>query len=111
MWNGLSERMTDEASLIDPMRGWEAPVRGYRTAIFETDDVVQLERRLATGVADPLPRGGVRVQAEDFLPGEGAGYHDLDAANRSNQQMRPGEWTRHSHLTDVGLRWSGAAPR
>jgi glycerophosphoryl diester phosphodiesterase len=91
MWNGLSERMTDEASLIDPLRGWEALVRGYRTTIFQTDDVVQLERWLATGVGDPLPRGGVRVQAEDFLPGEGIGYHDLDAANRSNLQMRPGE--------------------
>jgi hypothetical protein len=91
MWNGLSERMTDEASLIDPLRGWEALVRGYRTTVFQTDDVVHLERWLATGVGDPLPRGGVRVQAEDFLPGEGAGYHDLDAANRSNLQMRPGE--------------------
>jgi glycerophosphoryl diester phosphodiesterase len=91
MWNGLSERMTDEASLIDPLRGWEALVSGYRTTIFQTDDVVQLERWLRTGEGDPLPRGSVRVQAEDFLPGEGVGYHDLDAANRSNLQMRPGE--------------------
>lgn len=91
MWDGLSERMTDEASLIDPLRGWETLVRGYHSTIFQTDDVEKLERWLRTGVGDPLPRGGVRVQAEDFLPGEGVGYHDLDAANRSNLQMRPGE--------------------
>ncbi|MFD2795483.1 glycerophosphodiester phosphodiesterase family protein [Promicromonospora vindobonensis] len=91
MWNGLSERMTDEASLIDPLRGWETLVRSYNTTIFQTDDVVKLERWLGTGTGDPLPRGAVRVQAEDFLPGEGVGYHDLDAANRSNLQMRPGE--------------------
>ena len=91
MWNGLSERMTDEASLIDPLRGWETLVRSYNTTIFQTDDVVNLERWLRTGTGDPLPRGAVRVQAEDFLGGEGVGYHDLDAANRSNLQMRPGE--------------------
>lgn len=91
MWNGLSERMTDEASLIDPLRGWETLVRSYNSTIFQTDDVEKLESWLRTGVGDPLPRGVVRVQAEDFLPGEGVGYHDLDAANRSNLQMRPGE--------------------
>lgn len=91
MWNGLSDRMTDEASLIDPLRGWQTLVGSYRTTVFQTDDVVGLEHWLRTGEADPLPRGGVRVQAEDFLPGEGVGYHDLDAANRSNLQMRPGE--------------------
>ncbi len=91
MWNGLSERMTDEASLIDPLRGWETLVSSYRTTIFQTDDVEKLERWLRTGTGDPLPRGSVRVQAEDFRPGEGVGYHDLEAANRSNLQMRPGE--------------------
>ncbi|MFI9486093.1 glycerophosphodiester phosphodiesterase family protein [Promicromonospora sp. NPDC052451] len=91
MWDGLSERMTDEASLIDPLRGWQALVEGYRTTIFQTDDVEKIERWLRTGEGDPLPRGAVRVQAEDFLPGEGVGYHDLEPANRSNLQMRPGE--------------------
>ncbi|MFI2363974.1 glycerophosphodiester phosphodiesterase family protein [Promicromonospora sp. NPDC019610] len=91
MWNGLSERMTDEASLIDPLRGWQALVEGYDTTIFQTDDVEKLESWLRTGEGDPLPRGGVRIQAEDFLPGEGVGYHDLEPANRSNLQMRPGE--------------------
>ncbi|MFI8526226.1 glycerophosphodiester phosphodiesterase family protein [Promicromonospora sukumoe] len=91
MWNGLSERMTDEASLIDPLRGWQALVEGYNTTIFQTDDVEKLESWLRTGEGDPLPRGAVRVQAEDFLPGEGVGYHDLEPANRSNLQMRPGE--------------------
>lgn len=106
MWDGLSERMTDEASLIDPLRGWEALVGGYRTTIFQTDDVEKLERWLRTGEGDPLPRGSVRVQAEDFLPGEGVGYHDLDAANRSNLQMRPGEGVDVQDIDGaVGLGW------
>ncbi|MCP2267484.1 glycerophosphodiester phosphodiesterase family protein [Promicromonospora thailandica] len=91
MWDGLAERMTDEASLIDPGRGWAALLRSYRTTIVQTDDVEAFERWLRTGAGDPVPHGGVRVQAEDFLPGEGVGYHDLDPANRSNLQMRPGE--------------------
>ncbi|SDL20954.1 glycerophosphoryl diester phosphodiesterase [Nocardioides sp. YR527] len=91
MWYGLPERMTDEASLIDPRRGWETLVRSYRTTIFQTDDTVALERWLRTGVGDPVPRGGVRVQAEDFRPGQDVGYHDNDAGNRSNLQLRPGE--------------------
>lgn len=91
MWNGLSATMTDEASLVDPLRGWQALVESYRTTIFQTDDVEKLERWIRTGEGDPLPRGAVRVQAEEFLPGEGVGYHDLEPANRSNLQMRPGE--------------------
>ncbi|WP_369372441.1 glycerophosphodiester phosphodiesterase family protein [Promicromonospora sp. Populi] len=91
MWNGLSATMTDEASLIDPLRGWETLVKSYHTTIFQTDDVEKLERWLRTGTGDPLPSGSVRVQAEDFLATEGVGYHDLEPANRSNLQMRPGE--------------------
>ncbi|EGD41948.1 glycerophosphodiester phosphodiesterase family protein [Nocardioides sp. WG-D5] len=91
MWYGLPDRMTDEASLIDPLRGWESLVRSYHTTIFQTDDTGALERWLRTGEGDPVPRGGVRVQAEDFRPGRDVGYHDNDAGNRSNLQLRPGE--------------------
>ncbi|MCX4904307.1 glycerophosphodiester phosphodiesterase family protein [Streptomyces sp. NBC_00878] len=91
MWNGLADRMTDEASLVDPLRGWEGLVRGFNTSIFQTDDVEKLESWLRTGEGDPLPRGAVRVQAEDFRPGEGVGYHDNDAANVGDLPMRPGE--------------------
>ncbi|MFI8183965.1 glycerophosphodiester phosphodiesterase family protein [Actinacidiphila glaucinigra] len=91
MWNGLSDRMTDEASLIDPLRGWEAMVRSYRTTVFQTDDVEKFESWIRTGEGDPLPRGGVRVQAEDFLPGQDKGYHDNDGGNAGGLKMRPGE--------------------
>ncbi|AWW35584.1 glycerophosphodiester phosphodiesterase [Streptomyces cadmiisoli] len=91
MWNGLADRMTDEASLIDPLRGWEGLVRGFHTSIFQTDDVEKLEAWLRTGEGDPVPHGSVRVQAEDFLPGEGIGYHDNDTANAGGLRMRPGE--------------------
>ncbi|MGW1465851.1 glycerophosphodiester phosphodiesterase family protein [Streptomyces sp. NPDC002308] len=91
MWNGLSDHMTDEASLTDPLRGWEALVRGFHTSVFQTDDVAKVESWLRTGEGDPLPRGGVRVQAEDFRPGEGTGYHDNDTANAGGLGMRPGE--------------------
>ncbi|MFD5631988.1 glycerophosphodiester phosphodiesterase family protein [Streptomyces sp. NPDC127072] len=91
MWNGLADHMTDEASLTDPSRGWEALVRGFRTSVFQTDDVEKLESWLRTGEGDPLPRGGVRVQAEDFLPGKDKGYHDEDAGNTGGLKMRPGE--------------------
>ncbi|WP_405388963.1 carbohydrate-binding protein [Streptomyces sp. NBC_01102] len=49
------------------------------------------ESWLRTGEGDPVPRGGVRVQAEDFPPGEGVGYHDVDTDNRGGLPMRPGE--------------------
>lgn len=83
--------MTDEASLTDPLRGWEGLVRGFRTTVLQTDDVEKLESWLRTGEGDPLPRGAVRVQAEDFLPGEGSGHHDSDAGNKGGLAMRPGE--------------------
>ncbi|MEU1616492.1 glycerophosphodiester phosphodiesterase family protein [Streptomyces sp. NPDC005722] len=91
MWNGLADHMTDEASLTDPMRGWEALARSYRTTVFQTDDVEKFESWLRTGEGDPLPRGAVRVQAEDFLPGRDKGYHDNDAGNTGGLKMRPGE--------------------
>ncbi|MER5337798.1 glycerophosphodiester phosphodiesterase family protein [Micromonospora sp. NPDC002717] len=91
MWNGLADHFTDEASLIDPRRGWEGLVTSFGATVIQTDDVEKLERWLHTGDGDPVPNGSVRVQAEDFLPGEGVGYHDLDAGNRGGLPMRPGE--------------------
>lgn len=66
MGNGLSDHMTDEASLTDPLRGWEALARGFRTTVFQTDDAEKVESWLRSGEGDPVPRGAVRVQAEDF---------------------------------------------
>ncbi|MDX3077550.1 glycerophosphodiester phosphodiesterase family protein [Streptomyces sp. MI02-7b] len=91
MWNGLSDHMTDEASLTDPLRGWDALARSFDTTIFQTDDVEKFESWLRTGEGDPLPHGGVRVQAEDFLPGEDKGYHDNDGGNNGGLKTRPGE--------------------
>ncbi|MGW6917252.1 glycerophosphodiester phosphodiesterase family protein [Kitasatospora sp. NPDC054939] len=91
MWNGQADRMTDEASLIDPLHGWEALVRSYGTTIVQTDDVERLEAWLRTGQGDPLPAGSVRVQAEDFRPGEGTGYHDDESDNQGGLTLRPGE--------------------
>lgn len=92
MWDGLADHLTDEASLIDPSRGWESLVTTFRASMIQTDDVEKLEAWLRTGEGDPLPRGSVRVQAEDFAPGgAGVAYHDVDAGNRGNLDMRPGE--------------------
>lgn len=92
MWNGLADHLTDEASLVDPSRGWGRIVSTYRASMIQTDDVQALERWLRTGEGDPVPRGSVRVQAEDYAPGgEGVAYHDVDAGNRGGLDMRPGD--------------------
>ncbi|GAB3103767.1 glycerophosphodiester phosphodiesterase family protein [Isoptericola nanjingensis] len=92
MWNGLADHLTDEASLVDPSRGWERIVSTYRASMIQTDDVQALERWLRTGEGDPVPRGSVRVQAEDYAPGgEGVAYHDVDAGNRGGLDLRPGD--------------------
>lgn len=91
MWYGLADRYTDEASLIDPDRGWGAITDVLGATIIQTDDVEHLEQWLRTGRVNTVPRGSVRVQAEDFLPGEGVGYHDVDAGNRGGLALRPGE--------------------
>ncbi|CAM3421174.1 glycerophosphodiester phosphodiesterase family protein [Isoptericola cucumis] len=92
MWDGLADHLTDEASLVDPSRGWERLVTTFRASMVQTDDVEAIERWLRTGEGDAVPRGSVRVQAEDFAPGgAGVAYHDVDAGNRGNLDMRPGE--------------------
>lgn len=92
MWDGLADHLTDEASLIDPSRGWERLVTTFRASMIQTDDVAAVEHWIRTGEGDTVPRGSVRVQAEDFAPGgEGVAYHDVDAENRGGLDMRPGE--------------------
>ena len=66
-------------------------VTSFDATIIQTDDVEKFERWLRTGVADPVPDSGVRIQGEDFLPGEGVGYHDADVQNQGGLGMRPGE--------------------
>ncbi|MEU6497762.1 hypothetical protein ABZ890_46760 [Streptomyces sp. NPDC046984] len=85
--------MTDEASLTHPLRGWEALARSFDTTIFQTDDLEKFESWLRTGEGDPLLHGSVRVrvQAENFRPGQDKGYHDNDAGNNGGLKMRPGE--------------------
>ncbi|MFC8075632.1 glycerophosphodiester phosphodiesterase family protein [Streptomyces sp. NPDC057307] len=83
MWNGLADHYTDEYSLVDPARGWGALIDVFGASVLQTDNVVALKAWLDTGRANPVPRGAVRVQGEDFARGgEGVAYHDTDAGNR-----------------------------
>jgi hypothetical protein len=41
--------------------------------------------------SSPLPASCVPGQGEDFLPGEGVGYHDSDVQNQGGLGVRPGE--------------------
>ncbi|MGW0537049.1 glycerophosphodiester phosphodiesterase family protein [Streptomyces sp. NPDC003032] len=92
MRNGYAARFTDEASLIDPARGWAALIADYRATALQTDNVEALRSYLTKGAADPVPPGAVRVQAEDYAPGgEGVAYHDTDAGNRGDGPGRRGE--------------------
>ncbi|WP_229925700.1 glycerophosphodiester phosphodiesterase family protein [Streptomyces longispororuber] len=92
MEDDLAAGHTDEASLIDPARGWGALLRTYRANVIQTDDVEALEEYLATGRAGAVPRGAVRVQGEAYAEGgEGVAYHDTDADNRGDGPGRPGE--------------------
>ncbi|UFQ16968.1 MULTISPECIES: glycerophosphodiester phosphodiesterase family protein [Streptomyces] len=92
MREGYAARFTDEASLIDPARGWGALITHYRATVIQTDNVEALRSYLTTGVADPVPPGAVRVQGEDYAPGgRGRAYHDIDPGNRGDGPGRPGE--------------------
>jgi glycerophosphoryl diester phosphodiesterase len=84
MWKGLAANYTDEASLIDPARGWSTVTDRFHADVIQTDNIPQLRRHLAgedvTRVADA--RRSFRVQAEDYSRlGKGVGYHDTDDAN------------------------------
>ncbi|WP_223832889.1 glycerophosphodiester phosphodiesterase family protein [Streptomyces venezuelae] len=89
---GFSARFTDEASLIDPKRGWGRLIADYGATILQTDNVETLRSYLRTGAAGRVPPGAVRVQAEGYAPGgEGKAYHDTDDGNRGDGPGRPGE--------------------
>ncbi|MEU1021498.1 glycerophosphodiester phosphodiesterase family protein, partial [Streptomyces sp. NPDC005904] len=92
MRNGYAARFTDEASLIDPARGWGALIARHKATILQTDNVRTLKSYLTTGAPDPVPAGAVRVQAENYAPGgEGRAYHDIDPGNRGDGPGRRGE--------------------
>ncbi|MBB5109427.1 glycerophosphodiester phosphodiesterase family protein [Streptomyces spectabilis] len=92
MADGLAARHTDEASLIDPARGWATLIGTYGASVLQTDNAEALETYLATGAAGTVPPGAVRVQGEGFAPGgEGISYHDTDTGNRGDGPGRPGE--------------------
>ncbi|MFD4943386.1 glycerophosphodiester phosphodiesterase family protein [Streptomyces sp. NPDC058409] len=85
MWNGLADHYTDEASLIDPTRGWGALVDTFGATVIQTDNVGNLESWLRTGHVPQQPRADIRIQAEDFARGgEGVAYHDADKGNRES---------------------------
>ncbi|QEV19164.1 glycerophosphodiester phosphodiesterase family protein [Streptomyces alboniger] len=92
MRNDYAAKFTDEASLIDPARGWAALIAGFQATLIQTDNVEALESYLAKGVADAVPPGAVRVQAENYAPGgAGVSYHDTDAGNRGDGPGRRGD--------------------
>ncbi|MEW2388670.1 glycerophosphodiester phosphodiesterase family protein [Streptomyces venezuelae] len=92
MRDGFAARFTDEASLIDPARGWGRLIAAHGATVLQTDNVRALRSYLTTGAADRVPPGAVRVQAEGYAPGgEGKAYHDTDAGNRGDGPGRPGE--------------------
>ncbi|AZM54413.1 glycerophosphodiester phosphodiesterase [Streptomyces sp. WAC 01529] len=92
MRNDYAARFTDEASLIAPARGWGALIAGYGATILQTDNVETLKSYLTKGVADPVPPGAVRVQAENYAPGgAGVAYHDTDPGNRGDGPGRRGD--------------------
>ncbi|MFH8990409.1 glycerophosphodiester phosphodiesterase family protein [Streptomyces sp. NPDC017940] len=83
---------TDEASLIDPARGWGRLIDTYLATVIQTDNVEELKSYLAKGPVNQVPPGAVRVQGEAYTPGkEGVSYHDTDPGNRGDGPGRPGD--------------------
>ncbi|MFI6083044.1 glycerophosphodiester phosphodiesterase family protein [Streptomyces sp. NPDC051217] len=83
MWFGLADHYTDEASLIDPARGWGALTDIFGATVIQTDNVESLEYWLRTGRPEPRPSTGtIRIESEGFARGgEGVAYHDSDKGN------------------------------
>ncbi|QXE35013.1 carbohydrate-binding protein [Streptomyces sp. GMY02] len=123
MWYGLAAGYTDEASLIDPARGWKTVVDRHGASMIQTDNQEQLRSWLSSrhphgkdAEWPALPAGTVRVQAEDYsTEGKDAGYHDLEDDNRGGAArkyegvdlcdqagalvmcwIRGGEWVKYS---------------
>ncbi|WP_018830047.1 glycerophosphodiester phosphodiesterase family protein [Salinispora tropica] len=97
LWYGQAAGYTDETSLRDPALGWGAVVDRHQADMIQTDNPEQLVSWLASrdnkhggrGEWPSLPKGSVRVQAEDYsLEGKGIGYHDLDDENRGGTVAR-----------------------
>ncbi|WP_238323963.1 glycerophosphodiester phosphodiesterase family protein [Salinispora pacifica] len=97
LWYGLAAGYTDESSLRDPAQGWGAVVDRHQADMIQTDNPEQLVSWLASrdrehggrGEWPSLPKGSVRVQAEDYSPaGRGIGYHDLEDENRGGTAGR-----------------------
>ncbi|WP_079086340.1 glycerophosphodiester phosphodiesterase family protein [Streptomyces silvensis] len=83
---------TDEASLIDPARGWGRLIGTYGATVIQTDNVEALRTYLAKGPVNKVPPGAVRIQGEAYAPGkDGVTHHDTDPGNRGDGPGRPGE--------------------
>ncbi|MFD3519114.1 glycerophosphodiester phosphodiesterase family protein [Streptomyces sp. NPDC058653] len=84
MWFGLADHYTDEASLIDPARGWGALTDIFGATVIQTDNVESLTYWLRTGRPEPRPSTDtIRIESDDFARGgEGVAYHDTDTGNR-----------------------------
>lgn len=94
MWYGLAGRYTDEASLIDPARGWKPVIERHLADVIQTDNPDELQRYLrgidVTKPADPA--NAIRVQGEDYsTDGKGVGYADNDDANQGGNLYRGAE--------------------
>ncbi|MDA0172774.1 glycerophosphodiester phosphodiesterase family protein [Solirubrobacter taibaiensis] len=94
MWYGLAARYTDEASLIDPARGWKPVIERHLADVIQTDNVDELVRYLrGVDVTQPVnPANAVRVQGEDYsTEGKGVGYSDTEDANQGGNLYRGAE--------------------
>ena len=94
MWYGLAGRYTDEASLVDPARGWKPVIERHRADVIQTDNVDDLKRYLrGIDVTQPVnPANAIRVQGEDYsTDGKGVGYADTEDANQGGTVYRPAE--------------------
>ncbi|WP_327237469.1 glycerophosphodiester phosphodiesterase family protein [Streptomyces sp. NBC_01317] len=119
MWYGLAAGYTDEASLIDPARGWAPVIDRHGASMIQTDDQEQLlnwlDARRRHAPWPVVPAGAVRVQAEDYsFGGKDVGYHDTEDDNKGGAArgyegvdlcdqagalvmcwIRAGEWVRY----------------
>lgn len=81
MWNSVSGGYTDEASLIDPAKGWDYHVsRG--ADMIQTDNIEAIAAwRSGTDVTQYLLKeGSIRVQAENYV-NDPAWYYDANPKN------------------------------
>ncbi|MDA0182794.1 glycerophosphodiester phosphodiesterase family protein [Solirubrobacter phytolaccae] len=94
MWYGLAGRYTDEASLIDPARGWKPVIERHLADVIQTDNPDELKRYLrGVDVTQPVnAANAIRVQGEDYsTDGKGVGYSDLEDANQGGNLYRGAE--------------------